>query len=306
MQINGVEIENTFAEGFNVWASRIIITAIDENWVLNSALSFTGFATSVIACGCEAGIEKIISSKETPDGRPGARIIIFAMSAEELEHQLMNRIGQCVLTSPTAACYNALEKKEKSKIFVIGGKLKVFGDGFQISKRLPSPVRGKEAKRFWRIPVMEGEFLCENEFYANRAYAGGNFLVVGKNVKDVLKACENAIKGIKEVENVITPFPGGIVRSGSKVGSKYTTLKASTNDAFCPSIKSITKTNLKEGENCVMEIVINALDLNSMKLAMKKGIEKACEIEGITRITAGNYGGKLGKFNIYLHELFKN
>jgi len=306
MKINNVEIVDTFAEGFGMWASRVVITGINERWALNSAVSATGFATSVIACGCEAGIERMLNPNETPDGRPGVSTLFFSMSIAELEKQVMTRIGQCVMTSPTSACFNGIQPDEKTKSFVIGGKLKVFGDGFQTSKRLPSPKKGKEATRFWRIPVMEGEFFCENEFYAKKAYGGGNFLVIGKNVESVLEACERAITEIKKFPNVITPFPGGIVRSGSKVGSKYTFLKASTNDAFCPSLKSRTKTHLNKEENCVLEIVINGLDIPSIENAMKKGIEAACTVDGVTRISAGNYGGNLGKFNIYLHKLFKS
>lgn len=311
MHINNVEIVDTFAEGFGMWASRFIITAINEKWALTAAENVTGFATSVIGCGCEGGIEKILDPEETPDKRPGVRVILFITSpkknaAANMEHLLINRIGQCVLTSPTSACYNGIDPTPETIPVAVGRKLKFFGDGFQISKRLPSPKKGKEARRFWRIPVMEGEFLCEDTLYIQRAYGGGNFLVVGKDVESVLKASERAITEMKKVENVIMPFPGGIVRSGSKVGSRYAALKASTNDAFCPTLKAQSKNSLlKEGENCVMEIVVNALDLDSMKKAMKCGIEAACSVEGVTRITAGNYGGKLGKFNIHLHELFK-
>ncbi len=306
MQINGVEIVDTFAEGFDMWAARFIITGINEQWALNSANAVTGFATSVIACGCEAGIERVMAPQETPDGRPGARVLLFSMSSTEMGKQMMNRIGQCVMTSPTSACFNDIWPKGELKTFVVGGKLKMFGDGFQISKRLPYHGRGKEARRFWRIPVMEGEFLCENEFHAQKASGGGNFLVIGRDIESVIKACEKAVVEIKKVPNVIVPFPGGVVRSGSKVGSKYKVLPASTNDAYCPSLKAMTKSHLKEGENCVLEIVINALDIDSMNLAMKNGIEAACTVKGVTRISAGNYGGKLGKFNIHLHKLWSN
>ncbi len=311
MYINNVEIIDTFAEGFGMWASRFIITAINEKRALITATTITGFATSVIACGCEGGTDKILKPEESPDNRPGARIVFCITSpkkdvAVNMEHLLINRVGQCVLTSPTAACYNAINPTPETIPVVVGGKLKFFGDGFQISKRLPSTSKGKEARRFWRIPRMEGEFLCEDTFHIQKAFGGGNFLVLGKNVESALEACERAITEMKKVENVIMPFPGGIVSSGSKVGSKYAALKASTNDAFCPTLKTQSKNSLlKEDEECVMEIVVNALDLDSMKKAMKCGIEAACTTEGITRITAGNYGGKLGKFNIHLHELFK-
>jgi len=309
MKINDVEIVDTFAEGFGMWASRFIVTAINEQWALNSAAAVTGFATSVIACGCEGGIEKVLSGNETTDARPGARILIFSMSSTELEKQLMNRIGQCVMTSPTSACYNDMffeqGSDEERKVMQIGRKLRVFGDGFQKSKRLPHTGKMEMGRRLWRIPVMEGEFLCENEFYAKRALGGGNFLIIGENVESVLEACERAVDAVRGVPNVIAPFPGGVVRSGSKVGSKYKVLKASTNDAYCPAIKSRTKTLLKEGENCVLEIVINSLDMDSMNASMKAGIEAACTVDGVSRISAGNYGGNLGKFNLHLHKLFE-
>jgi len=311
MHINNVEIVDTFAEGFGMWATRFTVTAISERWALNSANSLTGFATSVIACGCEGGIDKILRPEETPDGRPGARIIFFITSpkkdvAVNIEHLLINRIGQCVLTAPTTSCYNAIDPTPETIPVSVGGKLKFFGDGFQISKRLPSTKKGKEARRFWRIPRMGGEFLCEDTFYIQKAYGGGNFLIVGKSIEAVVEACEKAINEMRKIENVIMPFPGGVVGSGSKVGSKYAFLKASTNNAFCPTLKAQSKnTLLKEGDECVMEIVVNGLDVESIKKAMKCGIEAACNVEGITRITAGNYGGKLGKFNIQLYELLK-
>ncbi len=304
MKINGVEIVDTYAEAFGMWASRILITGINEKWAYNSANSVTGFGTSVIMCGCEAAIERYVPEEETPDLRPGIEVLIFANSFKGLEEQMMKRIGQCVMTSPTAACFNALsdDAHEKIKKIIIGGKLKVFGDGFQISKRPASP---NLARRFWRIPIMESEFLCEHEFNAQPAIGGGNFLLIGENVESVLKASEKAVESIKTVRNVIAPFPGGVVRSGSKVGSIYKGMIASTNDAYCPVIKAISKkTELLEGENCVMEIVINGLDIDSLNLATKCGIEAACNVDGLTRISAGNYGGNLGKFHVHLRELF--
>ena len=296
MQINGVEIERTFAEAFDMYASRLLITARNERWVQHAANVTTGFATSVIACGAEAGIENFVGGEETPDGRPGANVLVFAMSEKALEDQLMRRVGQCVMTCPTTACFNNLEDGEKE--VNIGGKLRFFGDGYQISKRVGG-------RRFWRIPVMEGEFLVEEKFKIRKAIGGGNFLILGKDADCVLDASEKAIEAIKKVRNVVTPFPGGVVRSGSQVGSKYKFLRASTNVAYCPTLRPIVKSRIPEGVNSVLEIVINGLDRESIERAMRAGIEQACTVDGTKLITAGNYEGKLGKHLFYLHKLFE-
>lgn len=298
MYINDVEIVDTFAEAFKMYGSRVLVTAINEEWALNSAVTMAGFSTSVIMCGCEAGIEE--TTEDTPDGRPGVNVLIFANSAKDLGKQLMKRIGQCVMTSPTSACFNNISGKKE---FVVGGQLRYFGDGFQIPKRLnPTPDHPK-GRRFWRIPVMGGEFLCEEKFQAKKAMGGGNFLVIGTGIEPVIKASEKAVEAIKKVKGVIAPFPGGVVRSGSKVGSQYKFLTASTNTAYCPSIKSMTDSDLQEKENSVLEIVIDALDIDAMNKAMHDGINAACTVDGVTRISAGNYGGNLGKYIINLKEV---
>jgi formylmethanofuran--tetrahydromethanopterin N-formyltransferase len=294
MLINGVEIEDTFAEAFKMYAARIIITAINRKWALEAANKLSGFATSIIACGCEAGIEGEIPEEETPDGRPGISVLLFTMGKKGMEEQLLNRIGQTVMTCPTTACFNGLSSPERVKV---GGKLRFFGDGFQISKLL-------QGRRFWRIPVMEGEFLVEDYFGIQPAIGGGNFLILGETVEKTLKAAEKAAEAARSVKGVALPFPGGIVRSGSKAGSRYKFLRASTNTAFCPTIRELTKSELPLGVNSVMEIVIDGLSEEAIKQSMKKGIEAAC-IDGIKKISAGNYGGKLGPFHFYLQELFK-
>ncbi len=242
------------------------------------------------------GIENLVRAKETPDGRPGVNILILSMSEKTLEDQLMRRVGQCVMTCPTSACFNNLEEGEKE--INIGGKLRFFGDGYQIAKRI-------DGRRFWRIPVMEGEFLVEEKFKIRKAVGGGNFLILGRDADCVLEASEKAVEAIKGVKNVITPFPGGVVRSGSKVGSKYKFMRASTNTAYCPTLRSVVESKIPQGVNSILEIVINGLDEESVKKATKVGIEKACSVDGIKLITAGNYGGKLGKHFVYLHKLFE-
>jgi formylmethanofuran--tetrahydromethanopterin N-formyltransferase len=292
MDINGVEIEDTFAEAFKMQGARLIITAANQRWALTAAQVATGFATSVIACGCEAGIEAVIPADETPDGRPGASILVFTMGRKGLEDQLMHRVGQCVMTCPTTACFNGLESEEMLKI---GGTLRYFGDGFQISKLL-------WGKRLWRIPVMEGEFLVEESFGVKKAIGGGNFLILGSSPEVTLEAAERAVEAMAKVKGVVMPFPGGIVRSGSKTTSKYKFLRASTNTAYCPTIRCQTESALPEGVNSVLEIVIDGLYEGAVREATRVGILASC-IPGIVRISAGNYGGTLGRYQIHLHEV---
>ena len=296
MIINGVSIDNTFAEAFPMKATRAIITAQNEKWAMISAQAMTGFATSVIACGCEAGIERVLSPEETPDGRPGVAIMIYAMGGKGLAKQLETRAGQCVLTSPTSALFAGIEG---GKPIPLGKNLRYFGDGFQIAKKIAG-------KRYWRVPVMDGEFLTEATTGMVDAVGGGNFLVLAESQPQALAACEAAIEAMKQIPNVIMPFPGGVVRSGSKVGSKYPALGASTNDAFCPTLKGMTKTELSPEIESEMEIVIDGLSKEDIDKAMRVGIEAVCQLgaaNGIRRISAGNYGGKLGPFHFHLQEI---
>ena len=298
MKIKGIEIHNTFAEAFNMKAARIIVTADNNKWAKNACLSFTGFATSVIACGIEAGIEKQLNKNETPDGRPGFSILLFSMSRSQLEKQLETRVGQCLLTCPTTAVFSGIDSEDK---IPLGKNLRYFGDGYQISKKINS-------KRYWRIPVMDGEFMCEEYTSRISAIGGGNFLILSKSRKSCLEACEIAIEAIKNEANIITPFPGGVVRSGSKVGSKYKALIASTNDAFCPTLKSLTQSKLPSTVSCVMEIVINGISHNDIANATKKSIlaiSNSNVKKDIVAISAGNYGGKLGQHKFHLRKILK-
>jgi len=296
MIINGVTIDATFAEAFPMKATRAIITAQNEKWALIAAQAMTGFATSVIACGCEAGIERTLSPEDTPDGRPGVAVLIFAMGGKGLAKQLETRAGQCVLTSPTSALFAGIDSDIK---IPLGKNLRYFGDGFQIAKVINS-------RRYWRIPVMDGEFLTEATTGQVNAIGGGNFLVLAESQPQALAACEAAIAAMKKVPNVIMPFPGGVVRSGSKVGSKYKALNASTNDAFCPTLKGVAQTELSPEIESVMEIVIDGLTQEDIDQATRAGIQAACDLGaagGIKRISAGNYGGKLGPHHFHLQEI---
>jgi formylmethanofuran--tetrahydromethanopterin N-formyltransferase len=294
MFIQSTEIIDTFAEAFGMWGTRVIITGEKPKWAMAAARAMTGFATSVIGCRCEAGIEAEIPAEETPDGRPGVSVLLFAGSAKGVGNRLVERIGQCVMTCPTTACYNGLDAEQS---VIVGGKLRYFGDGYQASKVLGN-------QRLWRIPVMEGEFLIDESFGVQPAVGGGNFLVLGKDLSVTLDAVEAAVDAMR-IPNIILPFPDGVVRSGSKPGSKYKELPASTNEAYCPSLRGTApKTELPEEVGCVLEIVIDGLDEQAVAESMRLGIQAAVR-EGVVQITAGNYGGNLGQFHLHLHELLQ-
>jgi formylmethanofuran--tetrahydromethanopterin N-formyltransferase len=293
MKLHGAEIADTFAEAFPMWGSRVLITAATPTWALEAGRSMTGFATSVIGCKCEAGIERELASDETPDGRPGVSALLFAMDREGVGKRLVERVGQCVLTSPTAACFNGLDAEHSVDV---GGQLRFFGDGYQASKML-------EGKRYWRVPVMEGEFLVQERFGVVEGVAGGNIIMLGRDAESALRAAEAAANAMRSVEGVIMPFPGGIARSGSKVGSRYSALPASTNDVLCPTLRGqVEHTDVPPDVEAVFEIVIDGLALEPVREAMRRGLVAAAEA-GASHVTAGNYGGKLGPHHIYLREL---
>jgi len=293
MKIKSTEIVDTFAEAFKMSGTRVIITAATKQWAMAAAQSMTGFATSVIGCKCEAGIERELDAEETPDMRPGVSVLLFAMDAEGVGKRLVERIGQCVMTCPTTACYNGLTADNS---VVVGGQLRYFGDGHQIGKVLDN-------RRMWRIPVMDGEFTVEESFGVQDAVGGGNLLIIGKDQKTTLRAATAATKAMRAVPDVILPFPDGVVRSGSKVGSKYKSLIASTNDAYCPTLRGAVKESMVPATaNCVMEIVVDGLDVDAVEESMRVGMQATAK-PGIKQITAGNYGGNLGQFHIHLHKL---
>lgn len=296
MKLNGVFIEDSFAEAFPMKATRLVITAANRTWAMHAAVAATGFATSVIACGCEAGIERELKAAETPDGRPGVSLLLFATSTKELTRQIQNRVGQCVLTSPTSACFSGLLEGDP---LPLGKTLRFFGDGYQLSKKF-----GK--KRYWRVPVMDGEFLIEDLTRMTKAVGGGNFLILAESQEAALKASELAVAAMRKVPEVIMPFPGGVVRSGSKVGSKYKTLPASTNDRYCPTLKGVVDSALSAEVGAVLEIVIDGLTADAIAEATRVGIRAACKpgrAGGILAITAGNYGGNLGPYHFKLREI---
>jgi formylmethanofuran--tetrahydromethanopterin N-formyltransferase len=294
---NGVAIDDTFAEAFGMRATAVVVTSDTIGWARQAAVTMTGFATSVIACGCEAGIDRELDPSETPDARPGIRVLLFAVSTSTLELQLQMRLGQCVLTCPGTACFAGIDGNERVKL---GAAIRYFGDGWQIAKRL-----GK--KRIWRIPVMDGEFVCEDTTgLTKNAVGGGNLLIMGRDRLSTLHASEAAVAAIGAVPDVIMPFPGGIARSGSKIGSKYKKLAASTNQAYCPTLKGRVESALTPDVGSVLEIVIDGLTEAAVQAAMRAGLKALCDqgaAAGVVRVGAGNFSGKLGKYQYHLREL---
>jgi formylmethanofuran--tetrahydromethanopterin N-formyltransferase len=294
MNIRGVFIEETFAEAFTMRVARLIVTGRSQRWAREAALKLTGFATSVIGCKCEAGIERELAEADTPDGRPGISILLMTMGKDDLGKRLIERVGQTVLTCPTTACYDGLPAAPDR--VGVGSALRFFGDGFQASK-----VIGGE--RFWRIPVMEGEFLVQEKFGMVKGVGGGNFLILARSADAALAAAEAAVDAMAGHPGVILPFPGGVVRSGSKVGSRrIKSMIASTNDAYCPTLRAVTASALPDTVNSVLEIVINGTDAEAIASAMRVGIGAACR-EDVVAISAGNYGGKLGPHHFHLRQI---
>jgi formylmethanofuran--tetrahydromethanopterin N-formyltransferase len=295
VDIRGVLIEDTFAEAFGMRAARVIITARTLRWAREAALKLTGFATSVIACKVEAAIERELTPADTPDARPGVAVLMFTMDSDSLGKRLTERIGQTVLTCPTTSCFDGLP--DAPDRLPAGRALRVFGDKFQISK-----VAG--GQRYWRVPVMEGECLLQESFgMQKKGVGGGNFLILADSPDSALAAAEAAVKAIDGTPGVILPFPGGVVRSGSKVGARhYKGMIASTNDAYCPTLRPLTTSALPEGVNSVLEVVLDGLDTPAISRAMRAGIDAACR-PGVRAISAGNYGGKLGPYHFHLRKI---
>ncbi len=293
MEISGTRIEDTFAEAFRMRYVRLVVTAHDDHWLDAAVREFTGYSSSIISCDSETGLERRLDASETPDGRPGAALLVFGFSPEALAKVVPNRAGQCLMTCPTTAVYDGLTAGEKR--IPLGKTIRYFGDGFQKSKLI-------DGRRFWRIPVMDGEFVIESMVHVEKGVGGGNIILQAGTQLSALEAARRAISAIGQVPGVITPFPGGVARSGSKVGSRYKALKASTADAYCPSLRGRVETKLVDGANAAYEIVIDGVDEQSVAAAMAAGIRAAAG-SGVIAITAGNYGGKLGKFHFHLRQL---
>lgn len=294
MQIGVTKIIDTFAEAFSMRYCRVLVTAFDSYWLEAAVREFCGYSTSVIACDCEAGLERWQDGTESLDGRPGASILAFGFSAEALGQAVSNRTGQCIMTCPSTAAFNGLTEAGQSVPW--GSHLRFFGDGYQKSKLVAD-------RRFWRIPVMDGEFVVEEQIGISKGVAGGNIVIEGTDTPSALEAARRAVDELAAMPGIITPFPAGIARSGSKVGSRYKALKASTSDAFCPTLRGRVDSQLQPETNCALEIVIDGIDEMHVRRAMRTAIQAAAG-ENIVAISAGNYGGKLGKYQLKLIELF--
>lgn len=293
LKIGETEVVDTFAEAFRMRFVRLIVTAHDEYWLDAAAREFTGYASSVIACDAEAGVERLLSADETPDGRPGMSVLVFGFSTDALAKAVPNRVGQCLMTCPTTAVYDGLPAGEER--IALGKQLRYFGDGYQKSKLL-------DGRRYWRVPVMDGEFLVQDTLGVGKGVAGGNLILQAESLDAGLAAARRAVESIAPLPGAITPFPGGIARSGSKVGSRYKKLPASTADAYCPTLRGRVATQLLSQTQYAYEVVIDGVDEAAVGSAMATAM-RAIAAPGIVAIGAGNYGGKLGKFHFRLQEL---
>ncbi|UHC14746.1 formylmethanofuran--tetrahydromethanopterin N-formyltransferase [Methylobacterium currus] len=300
--LHGIRVEDTFAEAFDMAATALVLTAETPEWAMIAATTMTGFATSVIGCGAEAGIDAVLSPGETPDGRPGVRVLLFGFDAGGLKDQLLRRVGQCVLTSPGSAVFAGIpwDGPERGKALKLGGAIRYFGDGFATAKRVGG-------RRYWRTPVMDGEFLCEHSVpTVNGAVGGGNLLFLGRRFADTLRVAEIAVAAARIVPDVILPFPGGVVRSGSKVGARTKGMMASTNDAYCPTLKGRAGSALPPEVDVVLEIVIDGLSAGAVSAAMRAALHASTRVGadlGLVAVTAGNYGGNLGRHHFHLRDL---
>ena len=293
MLIGSTCIADTFAEAFRLRFTRLVITAHDGHWLDAAVRAACGYGTSVIGCDAEIGVERLLAPDETPDGRVGAALLAFGFATEPLAKAVANRTAQCLLTCPTTAVFDGLAAAEER--VPLGGHVRFFGDGFEKSKLI-------DGRRFWRIPVMDGEFLVEESVGVGKGVGGGNFILQARSLAEGLAAARRAVAAIAELPGVITPFPGGVVRSGSKVGSRYEGLRASTNDAFCPGLVGRSAGELAPDVACGLEIVIDGTDETAVAAAMVAGLRAAAG-PGIPLISAGNYGGRLGKFHFHLRQI---
>lgn len=293
VKLGQTQILDTFAEAFRMRYVRLIVTAHDEHWLDAALRSLTGYAASIIACDAEAGLERRLSVEESPDGRPAAAVLLFGFSAESLAGVVPNRVGQCVMTCPSTAVYDGLPDADER--IPLGKHIRYFGDGYQKSKQIAG-------RRYWRVPVMDGEFLVQESLGVEKGVAGGNLILQAETIESGLAAARRAVEAIAPLTGVIAPFPGGVARSGSKVGSRYKKLKASTSHTYCPTLKGRVETVLVDGANCAYEVVLDGADENIVGAAMAAAIRAAAG-PGVLAIGAGNYGGKLGKFHFHLHQL---
>lgn len=296
-------VEDTYAEAFRSVYAEILVTARDRTWLDHAVAAATGNASSTILCDCEAGLDRYVGpggdeSVETPDGRPGAIVQLHVPRfrkdrLEALERAALVRVSQNVLTCPTTACFNLVDSESA---FPLGRKIAYFGDGFQ--KRVE-----RHGRPMWWIPTLGGEFVLDRRFGWADGLMGGNLWLMGESVEAALEAAERGVAAVRDVPGVIMPFPGGIASSGSKAGSRYSFTIASTYEKFCPQLRDdpAAESTLPEGVESVMEIILNGHDLEAITVATHAAIAAAVDTPGLLRISAGNYGGRLGKNFVHLH-----
>jgi len=296
LNLSSTFIDDTFAEAFGMSYTRLVVTAHDEHWLEAAIREATGYSSSVIACDAEAGVERRLSPGETPDGRPGVAILMFGFSQDALAKAIPKRTGQCLMTCPSTAVFDGLAASEKR--IALGKHIRFFGDGYQKSKLI-------DGKRFWRVPVMDGEFLVQEDLGVGKGVGGGNVIIQTVTKEAGLAAARRAVEALAGLDGIITPFPGGVARSGSKVGSRYKALPASTSDPFCPTLRGRVESKLHPEANCAYEVVIDGTSEAAVGEAMAAAVQAAVG-EGVVAISAGNYGGKLGKFHFHLRKLLSS
>ncbi len=290
-------VENTYAEAFRSIYARLLITARDSEWLQHAINAVTGHSSSTIMCDCESGVEQLLDSEDTPDGRPGA-VIQFHVPrfrkdrVEALERVLLSRVSQNILTCPTARCFNMLES---DTYFRLGRKIAYFGDGYE-------SLTSQFDRKMWNIPIMGGAFQLDRRFGYADGIMGGNLWFMSKTQESAIDAAKQAANAVDTYPDVITTFPGGVAASASKAGSKYSFLFASTYETYCPTLREKLgdESGVPEGVNSIMEIIINGSCLNQVAEATHRAINAAIGTEELVRITAGNYDGRLGKTFIYL------
>lgn len=311
--VQRTEIEDTYAEAFRSIYAEVLITARDRTWLDHAVNAATGNASSSILCDCEAGLDRYAETRETPDGRPGA-IVQFHVPrfhkdrVKRLERSLLVRLSQNVLTCPTTACFNWIEEpltpdpsptrgegRPEPTYFKLGRKIAFFGDGYQYRAK-------RFGRKVWVIPILSGEFVLDRRFGYRDGLMGGNLWFMGATADAALAAAEKAVQAARQVPGVITPFPGGVASSGSKAGSRYKFMIASTYEAFCPTLRAKLgeQSKVPAGVTSIQEIIINGRDLATISQATQAALAAAVETPGLLKISAGNYGGRLGKSFVYL------
>jgi len=301
LRLNNVEIEDTFAEAFPMYIGRFIVTASTRRWALTSAQEMKGLGVSATLGPGEAGIEREVSIEESPDRRPGYILDVGHRERKELDYWLIARIRKGALPVPTTSIFDAMPKEMvQHYVEIKDTPIQLFGDGYE-------EIVEREGRAVYKIPRMDGFFYIETKLGVARGIAGGNFLILGESQASALMAAEVAVDVIKEVPFIFDPCAGGIAASGTKVGGRrYKQAVATTNDAYCAAIKDrVEESRIPPGVNCVYEVFVNGLDLASVEKAMRVGIEAATTVAGVKKITAGNYGGKLGKTLIPLKKVLE-